>query len=367
MGEKVNTPATRISFKKEESRDFLTVLRERVNLYFSDSKISPKANRSMIFKTLSMIGLMALTYTALLSGFGGAWGLFGFYILLGYFTSTSTMGVAHDALHGAYLNHPTTNRMLGLLMDVTGASSFYWKKEHTIDHHSFTNIADHDADLDVPDILRLCPKATHRPIHRFQHWYAPFLYSLNLLNWAYSSDSKRILRVLKDRESSPGKPSKMEVFLMIAFKFVHLSIFLAVPMMVLSFPWWQITLGYITFMAAMGLNVTTIFQLAHIVENVAFPLPDEDGKMENSFAKHQLTTTSNFAMNSKIVRFLVGGLNFQVEHHLLPHVCHIHLHKIAPIVQETAKEFGFPYHSTKSFGSAIKSHFKTLKKLGRSP
>jgi linoleoyl-CoA desaturase len=363
----MNMTAQRISFKKEEVRDFFSVLRERVNLYFKSSEISHKANRSMALKTTCLLGCLAISYAALLIGFGGVFALFGCYMVLGFFMSVTTMSIAHDALHGSYLTSSPLNRALGLMMDLTGASSFYWKKEHTIDHHTFTNIAEHDADLDVPGILRLCPKATWKPIHRFQHWYAPFLYSLNLIHWVYKSDTKRLYRIFQDRKTAPGKPSRLEVFLMIVFKLVHIGVFVVVPMMVLSLPWWQIGLGYLAFMATMGFVVTTIFQLAHIVENVAFPLPDEYGKMENSFARHQLATTSNFAMDSKMVSFLFGGLNFQVEHHLLPHVCHTHLHKISPIVKEVAEEFGFPYHSNPSFAAAIKSHFSTLKKLGRGP
>jgi linoleoyl-CoA desaturase len=252
-------------------------------------------------------------------------------------------------------------------MDLSGASSFYWKKEHTIDHHTFTNIADHDCDIGVPYVLRLCPKAPRYWFHRFQHIYAPLLYSINLIKWVYYSDLKRIYTILKLKNNAPGNPSNTEIFLLIAFKFIHLFIFAALPIMILPYAWWIVVLGYFTFLAAAGLTMTVIFQLAHIVESVAFPLPNDEGKIENSFLKHQLETTSNFAVNSWLVNFLFGGLNFQVEHHIFPHVCHTHLRKISPIVKQTAEEFGLPYHSNPTFFSAISSHFKTLKKFGNNP
>lgn len=363
----MNLELKKISFIKEESCEFISTLRQRVHLYFKDSNLSPKANNSMYFKSLFFVSLAILNYVAILSGLGGGLVTIGLYILLGFCISIGTMNISHDALHGAYLSRSLGNRALGFLMDLFGASSFYWKKEHTVDHHTFTNIAEHDADLDVPILLRLCPEAPYRSFHRFQHWYAPFLYSLNLIHWVYFSDIKRIVNVLRNKNQGPGKPSRGELFLMILFKWIHVALFLVVPILTLPISWWQVLIGYLCFLSASGLTLTLIFQLAHIVEDVAFPLPNEKGKIENSFAKHQLSTTSNFAMNNKLVTFLFGGLNHQVEHHLFPHVCHTHLHKIAPLVESTAKEFGLPYHQNSSFFSAIKSHFKTLKKLGSAP
>ncbi len=357
----------KISFRKESGHDFLTELRKKINLYFAEKELSPKANSAMYLKSIFLMGLVSLVYTALLLNLVGGWGVAAIYILLGFLVAIGTMNIAHDALHGAYTAHGPGNRMLGLLMDLSGASSFYWKKEHTVDHHTFTNIAEHDADLKVPILLRLCPQMPYRSFHRFQHLYAPFLYSLNLIHWIYFSDLKRIYHIFKNLRSGSGNPPPVEIALLLSFKILHLLLFLAIPMLCLSIPWWQVALGYIGYLATAGATVTLIFQLAHIVENVAFPLPDVEGKIENSFAKHQLSTTSNFATRSRLVGFLFGGLNFQVEHHILPHICHIHLRQISPIVQSTAKEFGLPYHENPSFFSAVRSHFRTLKKLGHTP
>lgn len=358
----------KIVFSREEGRDFTTVLRERVALFFKENQMSQKANASMVLKTLFMIAVVSSIHGAILLGIGGIWGVVGLYAFLGFCIASGAMNIAHDALHGSYVTRSPGNRLLGLVMDICGASSFYWKKEHTIDHHTFTNVIYHDADLDVPFVLRVCPEAPRHFFHRLQHWYAPLLYSLNLMRWIYFSDLKRIYRVFKDRrQEAAGNPSFLEVFFLVFFKIVHIALFVALPIWVLPFAWWQVALGYVALLATTGLTMTVIFQLAHIVENVAFPLPNAKGKIENSFAKHQLETTSNFATRNKLVTFLFGGLNFQVEHHIFPHVCHIHLRKIAPIVETTAKEFGLTYHNNPSFFGAIRSHFKTLKKFGQTP
>ncbi len=358
------TESKRVSFNKEQC-DFSTLLKKRVSSYFNGNNRSPKANRSMLIKSIVMMGLVALTFTAILCGFTGEIGTALLYGLLGFLVATGTMNIAHDALHGSYVTKSWGNRALGFVMDFFGASSFYWKKEHTVDHHTFTNIAEHDADLIVPILLRLCPKSPHRSFHRFQHWYAPFLYSLNLIHWVYVSDFKRIFNIMTKRFTGPLMPSKKEIFLLCFFKALHISLFLVLPMIVLTIPWWQVLLGYIGFLSVTGITMTVVFQLAHIVENVAFPLPNETGKIDNSFSKHQLSTTANFATHNKLVGFLFGGLNFQIEHHLFPHICHTHLKEISPIVKQTAEEFGLPYYENSSFFGAIRSHFRTLKKLGR--
>ncbi len=355
----------KIAFIKEEGRDFTTVLRERVSHFFKERDLSPRANLWMYLKSIFYCLLVATTYTLILANPWGAIGFFGLFVFFGFAISVGTMNIAHDALHGAYAATTPGNRMLGLIMDLFGASSFYWKKEHTVDHHTFTNIAEHDADLGVPYVMRLCPKAPRHWFHRFQHWYAPFLYCFNLIRWVYYSDVKRIYNILRYKNQAPGNPSNMEIFLLIGFKLIHLLLFVALPILVLPYAWWVVLLGYLSYMAAAGLTLTVIFQLAHIVDNVDFPLPNEEGKIENSFLKHQLATTANFAINNRLVHFLFGGLNFQIEHHIFPHICHMHLHKLSPIVRATAQEFGLPYNESPSFFAAISSHFRTLKNLGK--
>ncbi len=363
----MSTGVKKVSFSKEKGLDFFAELRRRVNSYFEVNQISPKANASMYIKSLFYMGFVGVIYTVLLSGVLGNAAVIPIYALLGVVIALGTMNIAHDALHGAYVTKSGLNRVLGFVMDLCGAISFYWKQEHTIEHHTFTNIDQHDSDLNAAVQLRLCPSAPYHSYHRFQHLYAPFLYSLNLLHWVFVSDMKRMINIIRNKHEGNKKPSAKEIMNIFPLKLLHLFAFVILPMIVLPVAWWVVILGYIAYLLAAGLMITTIFQLAHIVEDVAFPMPNEEGIIEDSFALHQLATTCNFATQSRLVNFLIGGLNFQVEHHLFPHICHIHLSKIAPIVKSTAAEYGIPYHENPTFFGALKSHFKTLKRFGQAP
>jgi linoleoyl-CoA desaturase len=128
--------------------------------------------------------------------------------------------------------------------------------------------------------------------------------------------------------------------------------------------------GYFLANAAMGLTMALVFQLAHVVDNMEFvDASDLEGKMtlEDSWAIHQMRTTSNFAMDNKVISWFVGGLNFQVEHHLFPKVSHVHYPAISKIVQKVCKQYNVPYNYIPSFTSAIASHFRTMKKFGEAP
>lgn len=351
----------RVAFSPKNGIDFSTVLKQRVQDHIQQLNLSTKANLMMVMKSIFFMGLISLAYGFLLLGKGGGgWALEGRYCLLGILSAFGALNIVHDALHDSYTKYRWVNRLLGFIMDIFGGSSFYWKKEHAVDHHTFTNIIGHDVDLNVPFLIRVCPEGKRYPIQRFQHFYAPLLYCLNLMRWTWFSDYKRMVRTLRST-----KPLYGDVFVALFFKAAHISAFLIIPMLVLNAAWWQILIGYISFLAVIGLILTTIFQLAHIVEHVAFPVPDDKGQIENHFFKHQILTTANFATKNPLVNFFIGGLNFQIEHHLFSHICHIHLPKIAKIVKKTAQEFGLPYHENPSFFKALRSHFRLLRFFAR--
>ena len=134
-------------------------------------------------------------------------------------------------------------------------------------------------------------------------------------------------------------------------------------MLVINFnPGW-ILVAYVSMLVCGGFWMTMVFQLAHLVPDVRFIPNDQDNIEENWFI-HQLQTTSNFANDNSLLTKIIGGLNFQIEHHLFPSICHVNYPQIAPIVKKTAEEFGVPYYYLPTVGSAIRAHFRLLKSLG---
>jgi linoleoyl-CoA desaturase len=148
-------------------------------------------------------------------------------------------------------------------------------------------------------------------------------------------------------------------------KVAYLGVFLVLPMLIAPFSWWIVLLGFLTMHLTAGVFMTTVFQMAHLVEEAEQPVPNGQGVIENEWTIHELETTANFSRKSRIFGWMIGGLNYQVEHHLFPYISHIHYRAISPIVKQTALEFGVRYNENKTFFGAIGSHIRMLKKLGR--
>jgi linoleoyl-CoA desaturase len=113
-----------------------------------------------------------------------------------------------------------------------------------------------------------------------------------------------------------------------------------------------------------------VFQLAHAVEDAEFPMPQEGTRdMENAWAIHQVETTVDFARRSQLAAWLLGGLNFQIEHHLLPRICHVNFPALSKIVEKTCRDYGVKYNEHPSFRAGLASHFRWLREMGgkRSP
>lgn len=347
-----------IKFLKNSPGNFYAVLKERVDRYFKENQLSKYANREMYLKSF----LLALMYTVGIAGVYcnllNATGLILAYAFLGFTKGIIGFNFTHDVMHGAYFSSQKWNRLFSYFFDLNGTSSYTWKISHNLLHHNYTNIAGYDEDIDKAILLRLNPTDPLYPFHRFQHFYAPFLYCLTTVNWVLYSD---YVMVWKDRY----KMSKKQLMAFFLFKILNLLLFLVIPLFYLSNPWWQVVLGFFGMQFAGGFTIAIIFQLAHIVEGVEYPEPNQSGEIHEEWAIHEMRTTSNFAIDSHLCAFIVGGLNFQVEHHLFPYICHTHYPQISPILQQTAKEFNLPYHCQPTFKEAIKSHFRVLKKLGR--
>lgn len=189
------------------------------------------------------------------------------------------------------------------------------------------------------------------------------IYGLLLFEWLTLKDFIKVIQYRK-RKLIPSFNQALGLFIQIFIKksAFHL-IFLGIPLYFLSMnPWW-IFLGYAWMLVCGGFFMTMVFQLAHIVPAVRF-VPNNQEEIEENWFVYQLQTTSNFANGHPLVSTVIGGLNHQIEHHLFPSICHVHYPLLAPIVKQTAEEFGVPYYCLPSVGSAVRAHFQLLKSLG---
>jgi linoleoyl-CoA desaturase len=359
------TPS-KIKFNNASQADFITELREQVAAYFKDNNISQYANGAMVLKTIALFAITFGAYALILSNTLSAWGMLGMAVLMGAGTAGIGFSVQHDANHGAYSSNPYVNRILGYSLNLIGGNAFTWKIQHNILHHTFTNIYDMDEDLDAGIVVRLSPNAPHRPHHKYQHYFAFLAYGLVTLMWYLVKDFKKIKRYNGGSNSGYQKahPASEYVILIIS-KIVYTFYMIVVPLWILPITWWQFVIGFVVMHLTTGVILSVVFQLAHVVEGPEQPVPDQDGKIDNVWAVHQLQTTSNFAMNNAFINWYVGGLNFQIEHHLFPKICSIHYPALSSITQHVAKKYGQPYYNHKTFFGAVHSHYLLLKSLGQ--
>lgn len=285
-------------------------------------------------------------------------------IILGGLTASIGFNIMHDGAHGSFSKYKWMNKVAGSSLNFLGANIFMWNSKHNVIHHAYTNIDGIDDDIDARPFLRMCKSQKQYKIHRYQHIYFGLTYSLLYLYWIFFTDYEKYFT--RKVGNMPLPPMKlMDHVSFWGFKLIHAIIFIVVPIYMVGFLPWLI--GFAVYGMFAGLVLAMVFQMAHTVEGTHFPLPDKTtNKLEDEWALHQLKTTANFATGNKLISWLVGGLNFQVEHHLFPKISHIHYPAINKIIKQTCAEYGFPYLEYPRLRLAVASHIAHLRELGQS-
>jgi len=353
----------KVTFNNSTSREFSKTVKQRVDQYFEENNLSKHANTQMVLKTIILLSVYLGCYALIISGqfsLGTMWFL---TFLMGIGMAGVGFSVSHDALHGAYSSNKYVNRALGFTFDLLGANGYIWKITHNIIHHTYTNIHGHDEDLEVAGFIRLSPHSEHKPIHRVQHILAFLAYSLAMVFWVFVKDYKHFLKTDIGPYKNKSHPIS-EWIILFATKAIYYTYILVLPMLLLDISWIHLLIGFLTLQLTAGLIIGIIFQLAHVVEGTDHPVPDEENMIDEHWMIHEVVTTNNFARDNKALCWFVGGLNFQIEHHLFPRICSVHYPAISHIVEETAKEFDIPYNHHETFFEAVASHYRTLKKFG---
>jgi linoleoyl-CoA desaturase len=363
----IRCPPLEVSFAVQplsSTRSFADEVKAEVSDYFSRNRLSKRGNAAMIAKSVILLTAYLGSYGLILSGLPTVFGMWFLCLVMGVAMAGLGFSVCHDALHGAYAADPRVNRLLGYVFDALGANSYMWRLTHNRLHHLYTNVRGYDEDVDVSPLIRLSPHSPHQPIHRFQHVYAFLLYALSTVFWVFAKDYGYFLR----RHLGPYKdmkhPASAWVFLIVS-KLAYYLAMIALPLLVLDIAWWQFLIGFLTVHATAGLILGGIFQLAHVVETTQHISENDAATVKLRWMEHQLRTTNDFARGNRVLSWYLGGINFQIEHHLFPKICHVHYPAISPIIEAVAARHGIPHNSCPTLLSAVRSHYRTLKRLGK--
>jgi linoleoyl-CoA desaturase len=338
-------------------------LKKRVNDYFKTNNLPPTGNINLYIKAAFLILSYIGIYIHLVFSTPAPWLAIAECILLGLLTAAIGFNVMHDGAHGSFSNNPKLNMLAAFTLDFLGASSFMWNTKHNVIHHAYTNIEGIDDDIEAGILLRMAPQQKRYSFHKYQYLYFWLLYGLLYITWVFYTDYKKYFANRVGQV--PLKKLKLRDHIIFwFFKVFHLVLYVLLPIYVVGFSPWLI--GFLFYVFSSGIILSLVFQLAHVIEETEFPNPVQPAnKMEDEWALHQLKTTANFATSNKVITWWVGGLNFQVEHHLFPKVSHVHYPAINEIIKQTCKDLQVPYIEHPTMRLAILSHIAHLKNMGR--
>ena len=344
--------------------DFIRETRREVEAYLSAPGIRTRGRIELYAKGVVAFVLLFVSWATLVLGHPGpTLGVIAFGgLILG--TSLTAFCVMHDANHGAYFRTRRLNHLMGWTADaLLGLSSYTWRVKHNVAHHTYTNVDGYDADITQMPFARLMPVQAPRPWYRLQHYYIWALYCLMGLRWQTVGDLAAFARG-SIGTSALRLPRRWDLGGLIGGKVIFITWAIVVPLLFVD-PWWAVLGAYLVYSMIVSLIMAVTFQLAHCVEEADFASPTDIASEQRLWAVHEVETTVNFCPRNRVLSWLVGGLNYQIEHHLFPRVPHTHYPRIAEIVQRNADLHGVRYVAQHSLRAALRSHFRHLRTMGR--
>ncbi|MDX1902897.1 MAG: acyl-CoA desaturase [Thermonemataceae bacterium] len=354
----------KVSFNNKKG-NFHETLKNAVERYFTEKNIAKTGDWRLFSKTIILISAALGLYLSLLLMDLPTWLSILESAALGFVSAAIGFNVMHDANHGSYSKNKTLNEILGLTMNALGGNAFIWKTKHNITHHTYTNIDGLDDDIAKSPLIRMAPTQVWKPAHRIQHIYIYFLYAISSFAWVFLTDMDKYFRRKINNTPFTNIPTKEHIIFWLS-KILYVVFYIAVPVYFVGWAAWGV--GFAVMHVVMGVTLSLVFQLAHMVEEVEhdYYVKDEEF-IDSEWAIHQIRTTANFSPNSPLISWFVGGLNYQIEHHLFPRISHVHYPAISKIVKEVCLDYNVKYYEAPTLWSAIVSHTKMLKTFGKKP
>ena len=356
-----------VRFAPRNGEGFYDTLKKNIDEFFQQNNIPTHGNKQIIVKTVAMVALFFVPNILIISGIGALSPILFYFLwfLMGLGMLGIGCSVHHDSNHGAYSGNKTVNNVIADIVNLVGGYDVTWRIQHNILHHTYTNIEGLDEDIDSGGLMRFSPHSHRAKIHKYQHIYGWFLYCLLTLQWVTFKDYRLILIYEKKGLLKKEKITVAKALLELSiYKVIYFGYVIVLPIMYSGMPWYSVIIGFLILHFTAGFGLSAVFQLAHVMDVAEFPEPSDDRKMANNWAVHQLLNTCNFSRKSRIMNWFIGGLNYQIEHHLFPHISHIHYSKLSEIVKKTAESYGLPYYEYSNFLIALKAHGQMLKKMG---
>jgi len=340
---------------------FHAEVKQRVEEHFRRTGRSTRGGWAMGLKTAAMLGWLAGSYLVLLLVPVAGWAAALLAISIGLAIAGVGFDVMHDANHGSLSARPWVNRALAWSLDLIGGSSWLWRHKHNVLHHTWPNVAGMDTDGDAGPVLRLTPQQPRRRFHRLQHLYAWALYGVFALKWWIYDDLHELIVGRIVGHPFP-RPRGWALVGMLGGKALFLTWAFVLPAILHPTPW--LLPLWLLATATAGIVLAAVFQLAHCVGEVAHPGPGNGEPLPTDWAELQVQTAADFAPRSRLLSWYLGGLNFQVEHHLFPAICHVHYRDLAPIVERACRAHGLAYRCQPTLRAALAANHRWLRLLG---
>ncbi len=355
------TPNLGQKLKFGQDIGFQSELRHRVEDFIRSTGIRQRDCPQMYLKTTLILAAFACSYGLLVFGAQTWWQALPLAVILGFTAAEIGFNIQHDGGHKAYSRRFWVNKLMAMTLDMVGGSSYVWRWKHVVLHHTYVNVKGHDTDIDLGIFGRLSPQHRHRSYHRWQHIYLWPLYGVMVIKWHFFDDFHDVITGRIGENRIP-RPRGWELVLFTGGKLTFLVLAFGIPL--LSHSFWSVVLFYALITWIVGVILSVVFQLAHTVEQADFPCVDKStGRIENAWAVHQVQSSVDFARNNRLVSWLVGGLNFQIEHHLFPTLSHVNYPAISAIVEKTCREYGVHYSAHPTLGGAVASHYRWLRRM----
>lgn len=347
-----------------KNKVFFNALKAEVDAYFERNGMKKTGNWKLYGKTMILIPTAIAIYMALMM-VDMHWAVSSLlWVVFGLNMAAIGFNVMHDACHGSFSTKGWVNDIFGLTHNFLGGNAFMWKLKHNIIHHTYTNVDGVDDDINNMPFMRQCSTQPWKPMHKYQSVYMFALYGFTSLFMFLMDYTKYFSKKIHTTPLKKMEPMDHVVFW--TGKMFFIAFYIVVPVLMIGWQAWLV--GFVISQFTLGVTIAVVFQLAHVVEHAEFEAAGVDPvKIENEWAIHQVKTTANFAFSNRIVTWFVGGLNYQIEHHLFPRISHIHYPAISKIVKQTCEQFDLYYNYFPTTRAAIASHVRFMHTMGQRP